>query len=90
MKQYRKIQYKVWNKHFIKLINPEGLIKNRDFNNNLCIYRTGEAFVSLPDDLEMGIDEYVQKIIDTLFDRKAYHEREEMRRIMSQKSVEIL
>lgn len=90
MKQYKNIKYGIWNKHYLKLVNPAGLIKDKDGEGNYSVYKTGERFISLPEDLEMTVDEYAEILIDKMYQTRAHFEKEEIRRLIAQKNVEIL
>jgi hypothetical protein len=78
MNLYRGIVYSLEGNH-IKLFNKAGLERGQDAQGRLSTFTNGEAYVSLPDDLEVSVHKYVKRVINRLYSRMEYYKKEEIR-----------
>lgn len=76
MNTYRKLQYEIWNNHYIKFTYNEGYVREAG-----SVYRTGTAFASIPENMKHCPDFFARKRIDSLYKSAKYHKDFEERHL---------
>lgn len=75
MKTHNNVNYEIWNTHFIKFTYKPGVIKEGG-----VVYRTGEAFATIPDNLKQHPDLFARMRIDSLYRSAKSHKDHELRK----------